>query len=314
MSQKLESRESAEAKVEKVEVPAYRVVLKPWAADTASKKTAERQSDGSILLLQFAAPENLSAVAEPVSAEQLLTDSQGKPSARVLFDVIFPPPGGDMELYSPWLLPVNENDAPLVVGFDPARRSAQSSQVDFAVRSDRVVWKDYKAVVFCSSERVKEMLIGLAFFAYYVSELESIESEISKSWSTLKGHLPLTHQVDDASFAKLPEVNERTEWIYGLRARFVRVEPFLDIPPAYLPPAAKRIVQELCTTLETLARLRVLDDQLEVFEDAYELCSDRILEYSYFSREYKVELWIIVILVLEVVLMGYELWVNLHRD
>lgn len=305
MSQALETKENTEAKVQKTGVPAYRVVL---------RKEKPVQNDAQVLL-QFAEPDRLYAVAEPLSVDKLIDQSQnagGKEAGRVLFEAIFPPPGTDIEQYSTWLSP--KSNAPLVVSYDPAERSAQSALVDFAVRSDRVVWRDFKSVVFCNNDRVSEMLVGLAFAAYYVGELELMEREISTSWATLKGHLPLTHQVDDSSFEKLGEVNERTEWIYSLRARFVRVEPFLDVPPAYLPATAKRIVQELCAQIETLARLRVLDDQLEVYEDAYELCSDRILEYSYFRREFKVELWIIAILVLEVVIMGYELWVNLHRE
>ena len=59
---------------------------------------------------------------------------------------------------------------------------------------------------------------------------------------------------------------------------------------------------------EVVDRLGWLDDRIEVYEDLYELANDRLSEFSYFNREYRLELWIILLLIAEVVIMLGELW------
>ena len=63
---------------------------------------------------------------------------------------------------------------------------------------------------------------------------------------------------------------------------------------------------------EVQDRLKALDDRLEVFEDVYELANDRLLEYGNFLTEARLEIWIIVILVAEVVLMLAEIGWGLY--
>ena len=75
-------------------------------------------------------------------------------------------------------------------------------------------------------------------------------------------------------------------------------------------------MSELLVQCEILDRLKAVDDRLEVYEDVYELANDRLLEYGNFRTEAKLEFWIIVILVVELVLMlaeiGLSIWFE-HR-
>ena len=66
-----------------------------------------------------------------------------------------------------------------------------------------------------------------------------------------------------------------------------------------MPPPSLRLARELAVQSEVVERLRVLDDQLEVVADLYELANDRLTEYSYFLREYRLERWILLALVAE---------------
>jgi uncharacterized Rmd1/YagE family protein len=66
-------------------------------------------------------------------------------------------------------------------------------------------------------------------------------------------------------------------------------------------------VSELLVQCEVQDRLKAVDDRLEVFEDAYELANDRLMEYGNFRAEAKLEIWIIVILLGELILMLGEI-------
>jgi len=55
-------------------------------------------------------------------------------------------------------------------------------------------------------------------------------------------------------------------------------------------------------------RLQVVDDQLEVVQDLYELANERLTEFRYYRNESILEFWVIAILALEVVLILVELF------
>ena len=57
-----------------------------------------------------------------------------------------------------------------------------------------------------------------------------------------------------------------------------------------------------------VTRLGWLDDKLEVAEDLYELANDRLSDFTYFHREFRLELLIVVLLLAEVIIMSAELW------
>ncbi|MBI5095878.1 MAG: hypothetical protein HZB26_26020 [Candidatus Hydrogenedentes bacterium] len=145
--------------------------------------------------------------------------------------------------------------------------------------------------------------VGIPFF------LSSWGFLIASDCSAAEELIPLTHSVDDTAVRRQPHVDEMTRITTPRRMRHVRLEHRLHKASAALPGPARRLVSEMAVQAETADRLKVLDDQIEVFEDICEISNNRLLEYSYYRGEYKLELWIIVVLVLvlELVLILAEL-------
>ncbi len=106
---------------------------------------------------------------------------------------------------------------------------------------------------------------------------------------------------------RLRHVHERTCTITERRIRYSRVERPLEKPSITLPGAGRRLVSELLVQCEVQDRLKAVDERLEVYEDTYELANDRLMEYGNFRAEAKLEIWIIVILLGELVLMLGEI-------
>ena len=94
------------------------------------------------------------------------------------------------------------------------------------------------------------------------------------------------------------------------RVRFARLAPCLHKPAATLTGSARRLAGELAVQAEVVDRLGSVDDRLEVYEDLYELANDRLSEFSYFYREFRVEIWIVVLLAAELIVMLADLWVS----
>ena len=145
-------------------------------------------------------------------------------------------------------------------------------------------------------------------FAFYEGELRKLESELEADWQTAEADTRLTHSVDPAALAQQSHVDVLTQRTALRRIRLARLGPCLERPSIALAGPARRLASELATQAEVVDRLGWVDDRLEVFEELYELANDRLTEFRYFLREYRLELWIIVLLVAEVVVMGAELW------
>ena len=86
------------------------------------------------------------------------------------------------------------------------------------------------------------------------------------------------------------------------RIRLARLQRPLEKAPITLSGPGRRLMSELSVQCEVQDRLKAVDGFLEVYEDVYELANDRLLEYGNFLAEARLEIWIIVILVVEVAL------------
>ncbi len=188
--------------------------------------------------------------------------------------------------------------------------SGTAPTVDLLMRSERVLWRPGRAALFGAPERCEELLPGLIEFAFYEGELRKLERELEAHWPAAEADAELTHGVGRAELGRQSRIDDITAAMTRRRIRFARIEPCLEKASIGLPGPARRLAGELGQQAEVVDRLRSLDDRLEVFEDLYELANDRLTEFAYFSREFRLELWIIVLLVLEVIVMGVDAWLT----
>ena len=191
--------------------------------------------------------------------------------------------------------------------------SAGQPTADLMLRSERILWRPGQALMIGPPERLQEVLPGLIEFAFYEEELRRLEREIEADWETAGVDVYLTHSVGREEVKRRSHVDEMTVHMTRRRMRFARLEPFLEKSSIALPGPARRLATELAMQAEVIDRLGWLDDRIEVCEDLYELANDRLSEFSYFDREYRLELWIIVLLVAEVIIMSIELWATFRR-
>ncbi len=182
--------------------------------------------------------------------------------------------------------------------------------VDLQLRSERIMWRPGNAVVIGGVERFDEILPGLIQFAFYEGELRKLERELEADWLTAEADIPLTHSVDRNALLRREHVDTMTRQATLRRMRFARLAPCLQKPSPALAGSARRLAGELAVQAEVVERLGHVDDRLEVFEDLYELANDRLSEFSYFAREFRLELWIVLLLLAELIVMIADLWVS----
>ncbi len=258
----------------------------------------EQRHAGQRPLASFAHPTPRFAVADPDQPERLLARPSAAESIADELRVVLLPAG----LASPLELQRQAEE------WMRGGQSPSPPTIELMLRSERILWRPGQAVLIGPVERLEEVLPGLVEFAFYEGELRALEQEIDAEWPVIEGDIVLTHSVSADSLVNRAHIDEMTVRTTRRRMRFARLEPCLEKASIALAGPARRVASELATQAEVIDRLGWLDDKIEVAEDLYELANDRLSEFSYFYREFRLEVWIIVLLVAEVIIMGAELW------
>lgn len=245
-------------------------------------------------LRRFRDPYPRVAVARPVVVDELLSTAPAGQPPLDKFDFLFLPGG----LASP----IELQRAAEAWMNDPALTALQPT-IDLVLQSDRVLWRPGRAVVLGASRRLPDLLAGLVDFSFYEGELRRLEQELEDDWTVAEADVPLTHGLERSALARREHVDQMTRRTALRRIRFARLSPHLEKASAALPGPARRLSAELALQAEVVERLKNVDDRLEVFENLYELANDRLSEFTYFRREYRLEVWIIVLLLAEALLI-----------
>ena len=195
----------------------------------------------------------------------------------------------------------------------PALLGARST-VELVTHGDRILWRPGRAVVIGASERFEELMAALVDFSFHEGALRWLENAIDTDYQSAAQDIALTHQVDKAALARWPHVNTMTRRVTAYRMAFIPLEARLGRPSSQLTGPARALVSELVMQTDMTDRLSLLDDKLEVLEDLYELANDRISEFSYFKREYRLEWGILFVLVVEVLVMLWEIYFIARPD
>ncbi len=167
----------------------------------------------------------------------------------------------------------------------------------------QVFWSPTRVALIADSIRLVSVRKALIEVTYYLSALNAIESELREDWPDLEEDLPLAFRFDERSRHRLKVLQQRSQRVLSLRARLARITPFLLCPHVYPPTLASQLGERLRERTHVSQREETLSDQLEVFEDVYEMCSQRSSDFSLARTGHMLE-WLIIVLLLTQVLMS----------
>jgi hypothetical protein len=245
-------------------------------------------------LVTITGPLGRHAVAEDVSSHSPLE------AAHDELCVLFIPGGSDMPIE--WRSKAEEwlNEPT----FDP-----EQSTVELSFEGERIFWRPGRAVIVGDGEHGDDPLAGLAEFSFHEGELRKLERELEADWPRAESDALTAHDVDRRALARsAAQISQMSRQTALRRIRFTRLSPRLDAPSLRLGDTSRRMVGKLAHEADIAGRIERVDKRLEVFESLYELANDRLADFTYFRLEYRLEVWIILILVIEVLVMFFELW------
>jgi hypothetical protein len=189
-----------------------------------------------------------------------------------------------------------------------SRRGEVGAPYEVPYRSDRILWRHGRAVCFGVGEFFDDIRHAVAYFSFCERELARLETRIAASWPAMEKDLALTHSITHRELRLQRAVDERTREAHGMRMGFIRLETALERLDRVLSAPAQRIVSELAQQADTIDRLRLLGDAIEMAQEVYDTANDRLLEYRYFRSEYIIEIVIAAVLLVELIVVGLDIW------
>ncbi len=214
----------------------------------------------------------------------------------------------------------SDGDAAYIVAFSKSDESTalleksvlaqaqDAAHFEFKRKAERIVFCGKSIVLQCADAELDSRLQALTTLCRLLSSTESLEKRVRLMLDEAKRDASFTGRVGPEQLLQFDRLDERNKLATLARIEFAEIER--DVLLAQQSKNAK-IFEELLESSGLEDRLEQLDDEIEIAEEVYAVCIDRLSEFSYFWREYKAELWIILILVLELVAFFWDLSVQM---
>jgi hypothetical protein len=177
----------------------------------------------------------------------------------------------------------------------------------------RIDWLPGRAIVRAQGSNEKEALAALADFAFYESELRTLEQAVAAYEPQAEHDVALAYRVAETSRGEWKRLGDTMESLGGIRLKLARLWPCCENSSANLPVEGRRLFARLARRAALVIRLEALDTRLEALEDLYEGATDRIADYRWYRGGHRLEMTIILLLLLEAAFMSAELVLHLTR-
>jgi hypothetical protein len=171
----------------------------------------------------------------------------------------------------------------------------------------QICWSPQRCAILAPAERLESVKRAVIEVYYYESELNEIERSLGEAWPAMEADMPLAFEFTEKSVGKHQSLQLRFQQALLSRARLARLGPFVHTPHLHPPTLASQIGERFRERTRMVHRYEFLGEQFEVFERVYEMCGQRASDYRLARTGHMLEWVIIVLLVAQLLLAGFEL-------
>lgn len=200
----------------------------------------------------------------------------------------------------------------VVVSWVDTTTNAKAPRQMLTLQGAQIYWNDTRVAILASPERLESLRTALIETCWFDAELAGIEHELANAWSEMNEDMPLAFDFDEKSLPRRKELQRRYERVMSIRSRMLRLSPYVYCPHIYPPTLASQLAERYRERTRMLHRHEILDGQLEVFERVYETCGQRISDFVQSRTGHILEWIIIILLVLQMVIWGFEILTSLE--
>lgn len=171
----------------------------------------------------------------------------------------------------------------------------------------KVFWNHGRLAILAPPERIETVRKALVEVSFYEAALRDIERTLGAAWPQLDADMPLAFESSDRSTGERAQLRERFQQVLRLRAQLARLAPHVHCPHLHPPTLASQAAERLRDRTQLVHRHEFVDDQVDVFERVYEMCSQRANDFKLTQSSNLLEWIIIALLLAQCVFIGMEL-------
>jgi hypothetical protein len=178
--------------------------------------------------------------------------------------------------------------------------------------SEFLEWRPGFAIVKCRDESRNDIISALVDFAFYEGNLRALEQSLVTAELQAQADVALAHRVRYRDRAQWERLTDCAEQCSRMRLTFARLEPQLFAAGETGPSRMRSWITQLIEKSNIETRLESLSDRLEALEELYEGANQRISEYRWYMGGHALEIAIIVILLIECIMIGFDM--HMHNS
>ena len=257
---------------------------------------------GARVRRSFKHPRSAAVIDEIVNEGGLPKGASTWPESVNDLHIVFVEPEqlGDWERQHPdWLAKPNHAEAAEAIAIRGARV--------------KVRWRPGRAIVECDAGQRDLWSDSLADFLFYEGELRRFERQLEMVEGEAEADAQYAFRIQRKNREHWKLFGAKIERLAQMRLKFARLEPQAATGSRTLPPPARRLFNHLARKADVEARLEAFGDRLEVCEELYEGGSDRVGDYRWYRGGHWLEVAILAFIVLECVIMFFEVYLTWSR-
>ena len=171
----------------------------------------------------------------------------------------------------------------------------------------RLFWSGKRYAVVATAGRLRAVAAAVAEVLYYELELRSIQQALEASWAQMQADIPLAFEFESMPPEQRAALRGRFQATVRLSARLARIGPQVHAPHIHPPTLASQVNERLRERTQMPHRHELVGEQVEVFENVYEMCGQRASEFELATRGHTLEKVIIAILLAQMVFWGFDI-------
>ncbi|MDI4663068.1 hypothetical protein K9U40_01760 [Xanthobacter autotrophicus] len=176
------------------------------------------------------------------------------------------------------------------------------------LRTARVLWTNARVIIYATPEQFPDALDAVIRFTVLERDTSEIEQAMPEIWGSITRNAKLTHTVWPGDLRRNGEaVGKMTEHVTRLNTRALHNDGALEQLDPALTPGSKRLFAELTLQADLHDRLEALAEPLDFAFDYHEVLNTRIIEASQWSKSNRVEVWILIVLGMELIATVYPM-------
>jgi hypothetical protein len=200
----------------------------------------------------------------------------------------------------------------VAIAWVDASTTSRSPNQMLTLQGAQICWNETRVAILAAQDRLETLRTALMETCWFDAELASLERELASAWPEMHKDMPLAFAFDEKSLPRRKELQSRFERVMSIRSRMLRLSPHVHCPHIHPPTLASQVAERFREKTRLHHRHEILGSQLEVFERVYDTCGQRISDFVQSRTGHILEWVIIVLLVLQMVIWGFEILTSLE--